>query len=409
MANPPGFEAEAWVLTTDAGRLLLAEVSAARSPGPAEMNAWRKLATAEQVSAALRLDKGRQRGRAKFSRADQMWFDPIGLEQATAEAVARHKARRFAESLVVDLCSGIGGDAIAIASTARVLAVDLNPGMCRRTLWNASIYDVADRVAPIRARAESFPLPSNALLHIDPDRRGRTEKRAKNVANYRPGLEFLVSLPKRVRGGAIKLGPASDFAGHFASPTFEVELVSLGGECKEATVWFGTLASCRRRATRLPEGVTWTDREETTDAVADVGDVGGWIFDPDPTLGRSGLLDAFASSHSLRRCAHGIDFLTGDTLVVSPFLSAFEVDEVLPFDIKKVRQAVTARDLGTLEIKTRGVDVRPETLRAQLRLEGTGSGTLLLVGGSGRARAVLAHRRPGNGGAPTHSHSTSKP
>ena len=44
-------------------------------------------------------------------------------------------------------------------------------------------------------------------------------------------------------------------------PGFEIELISLRGECKEATVWFGELASCRRRATRLPEGVTWTDRD----------------------------------------------------------------------------------------------------------------------------------------------------
>ena len=51
--------------------------------------------------------------------------------------------------------------------------------------------------------------------------------------------------------GAIKVGPASDFGKHFAGPEFEVELISLRGECKEATVWFGELVSCRRRATRL--------------------------------------------------------------------------------------------------------------------------------------------------------------
>ncbi len=66
---------------------------------------------------------------------------------------------------------------------------------------------------------------------------------------------------KNAPGGAIKLSPASDFAEHFGGPGIEVELVSLNGECKEATVWFGAAATCRRRATKLPENVTWTDRD----------------------------------------------------------------------------------------------------------------------------------------------------
>ncbi len=50
----------------------------------------------------------------------------------------------------------------------------------------------------------------------------------------------------------IKLSPASDFAAHFRGPEHEVELISVSGECKEATVWFGAAVTCRRRATRLP-------------------------------------------------------------------------------------------------------------------------------------------------------------
>ncbi len=50
----------------------------------------------------------------------------------------------------------------------------------------------------------------------------------------------------------------------FADSQYEIELVSLRGECKEATVWFGEPVSCLRRATRLPENVTWTDRDAPT-------------------------------------------------------------------------------------------------------------------------------------------------
>src|SRR5512135_479865 len=151
-------EAEARMLTTEAGQRLLAEVSDVAAPRPADLARWRRSMPAELVAAALRLASGRRRGASKFTRADRMWFEPTGLEQATAEPVARHKARRFARG-VVDLCSGIGGDTLALAAVGPVLAVDADQGMCHRTRWNAEVYGVAEQVVAVRSRAETFPLP----------------------------------------------------------------------------------------------------------------------------------------------------------------------------------------------------------------------------------------------------------
>ncbi len=126
-------ETEFAVLTTEAGQTLLAEVAAVARPAPADLARWRKQVPAEWVAAALRLAEGRRRGAAKFTRADAMWFHPTGLEQATAEPVARHKAARFAGATVADLCCGIGGDALALGASANgVFAVDLDSGMGQR-------------------------------------------------------------------------------------------------------------------------------------------------------------------------------------------------------------------------------------------------------------------------------------
>ena len=92
------------------------------------------------------------------------------------------------------------------------------------------------------------------------------------------------------------------------------------------------------------------------------------------------------------RCAAGIDYLTGPSRVESPFLAAFAVEDVLPLDMRTLARVVGARQLGPLEIKTRGVRLRPETLRARLRPPGPNPATLLLLGGEGPARAVLARR-----------------
>jgi hypothetical protein len=117
-----------------------------------------------------------------------------------------------------------------------------------------------------------------------------------------------------------------------------------------------------------------------------------WIFDPDPALLRSGLLDSFAASNGLARCAAGVDYLTAPLRLESPFLAAFEVLDVLPLDMKTLRRVVAERRLGPLEIKTRGLDLRPEAVRGRLRPPGPNPATLLLMGGTGQARAVLARR-----------------
>ena len=108
----------------------------------------------------------------------------------------------------------------------------------------------------------------------------------------------------------------------------------------------------------------------------------------------AGLVEPFAEAHGLGRITEAVDFLTGPRRVDSPMLSAFEVLDEYPLDVKVLRRALADRAIGTLEIKVRGVDIRPEALRPQLRLNGSESATLLLIGGgrAGPSRAVLARR-----------------
>ncbi|WP_165219556.1 THUMP-like domain-containing protein [Aquisphaera insulae] len=383
-------EAEYRVLTTQAGRELL-EMVPGPQPTPAEIARLRKLAPADMVAAALRIAAARAKAIGKFPAADRLWLDAVGLEQATSQAVARHKARRFEGQLAVDLCAGLGGDTIALAERGRVLAVDLSQDRCRRLAWNAIALERSDRILVCRSRAESFPIPAASWVHVDPDRRAGTG-RARAVADYVPSVDFLRRLVASTPAGAIKLGPASDFAAAFPERGVEIELISLDGECKEATVWYGAAATCRRRATRLPEGATWTDRDADARATVPVGPIGSHVFDPDPAILRSGLLDGFAAARGLRRIAADVDYLTSDRLVESPFLAAFEVRSVLPFDIKQLRRAIATEGLGPLEIKVRGLKVTPEDLRSRLRPPGPTPATVILSGGAGKALAILARR-----------------
>jgi hypothetical protein len=391
--NPTAADHEYDVLTTPDGEALLREVVAVVDPSPSQITRWRRNASAERVAAALRIASGRRKGAAKFANADLLWLDPAGIEQATAEPVARHKAARFAGRRVIDLCSGVGGDSLAMAASgARVIAVDLDLGMCRRLRWNARVEGCEDCLLPVRGRAEDFAIASGALVHIDPDRRASLGRRARSVADYAPGLDTLKRIARETAGGAIKLGPASDFDAHFADPGLEIELISLNGECKEATVWLGESASCRRRATTLPDGATWTDRDGAPGDLPEQAHPARFVAAVDPALSRSGLAPRFAVVQGLSQVALQGNLLTADRVVEHPFLTWFKVRDVLPLDRRSLKSRVQADGMGPLEIKVFGVRVAPELLRKELQPPGFLSTTLILYPEGNSVRVIIADR-----------------
>lgn len=355
------------------------------------------------VRLALTLRDLRKRGAAKFSRAGQMWFDRTGLEQSTPEAVARHKAARFAaaERPVLDLCSGIGADAIALAEAGTVLTVDRSPLAGWITRENARVYGCADRIE-IRTADVTAVETSGRLVHIDPDRRpggGRgAGQRTIRVEEAEPGLDYLNSLIETARGGAIKLSPAANFGGKF--PECEVELTSLHGECKEATIWFGALRSeSLFRATVLPEGATLAG--DPWSARGPLAPLGRYLLDPDPAVVRGGLVDVACEQLGFSRLDPEEEYLTSDTLPNSPFVQAFEVLAELSNNDTELRSYFRGSAIGQVEIKCRHVPVAVEAVRRKLPLPGREAAVLIYARLQGRTRAVVARRvpRPGTGGA----------
>lgn len=343
----------------------------------------------EVVRAALILRDLRRKAVAskKFSRADQMWFTPTGLEQATAEQVARHKAKRF-EGQVSDYCCGIGGDALALAERCEVHSVDLDPAMCLRTAWNAEVYGVGERVHTVVADVLQAG-HREGLLHIDPDRRPGGQKRMMRIEDCSPNLDVLRGLMSEFRGGAIKLGPASNFGGKFSN--VEIELVSLHGECKEATVWFGDLAGDQPfRATSLPSGETIA--ADPMSARADITSPLAFVHDPDPALVRAGLLDVIAEHLQLTRLDDAEEYLTGDQPLCSPWMQTFRVLEILPNNDREVRAACRRLEFGSVEIKCRHLPIEIERVRRKLSLEGNRPGVLIFARAAGKATVLVCER-----------------
>lgn len=350
--------------------------------------ALRKTFPDELVRAGLLIHELRKKALVKFARADEMWFDRQGLEQATNEVISTHKAKRF-QGTVWDLCSGIGGDAIALAAHCDVTAVDLNPAACLRTKWNAQVHGVDQRLNVACLDVHSFS-ESKGLVHIDPDRRPGASGRVSRLEDYVPGLDYLRELMARFEGGAIKISPASNFGGKF--PDAEIELISLNGECKEATVWFGTLAKSEPfRATVLPAGETLAGHP--MEVMAPVSQLGAYLYDPDPAVVRAGLVDLLADRLGLARLDSAEEYLTSDQLVISPFVQPFEVLSNLPNNERDLKAWLRQSEIGRLEIKCRHIPIQADALRRKLPLNGNAPGVVIFARLEGKAR-IIGARRP---------------
>ncbi|WP_240656672.1 methyltransferase domain-containing protein [Streptomyces sp. V2] len=367
-------------LLTPQGRALLDEV-AGTSPGDelAVATRLRRTYPAELVSAALGQARLRGRAAAKFGSEDagRMFFTPNGVEQATRTSVAAYRARRFKElgvASLVDLCCGIGGDAIALARAGiRVLAVDRDPYTVAVARANAEALGLAELIEVREADVADVDTAPYDAVFVDPARRGG-RGRIFDPEAYSPPLSWAIGAARTARVAALKIAPGVP---HEAIPEdAEAEWISDGGDVKEAVVWFGTTPGAVR-ATLLPEGDTLLGAGLPNPSVRPVG---RYLYEPDGAVIRAHLVaDVAAGLDGGGLIDETIAYVTSDELRPTPYASAYEITDQLPFNVKKLRALLREREVGVLTVKKRGSAVEPEELRKKVKLAGPNSATVFLT------------------------------
>ncbi len=414
---------ELTALLTPEGLRLLDEVGEIASTTDAAQAVSRLRAAGHSpdlVSAVVGQAHLRAKGAAKFGGfAERMLFTRAGLEQATRLGVAaRHagRMRRAGIEHVADLGCGIGGDSLAFAGAGlSVSAVDADEVTAAIAAYNLAPFG-ADAVVQ-HGTAEDFvgtnfgdvhdlrkdPADSSedaALLRskrsavwLDPARRtaGHSETRRVAASDYSPSLDWAFTLAGRMPVG-IKLSPAHD---RDALPAdAEAQWVSADGSVVELVVWSGVLARDGvRRAVLVIRGDESHELTAGADAEdADVRGLGAFVHEPDGAVIRARLIGDVARSLDAGMLDPRIAYLTGDAAVTSPFVQSFRVREVTAANPKAISAALRTHDIGTLEIKKRGMDVDPAAFRKKLNLRGAGSATLILTRVGDRRMAILADR-----------------
>jgi hypothetical protein len=74
-----------------------------------------------------------------------------------------------------------------------------------------------------------------------------------------------------------------------------------------------------------------------------------------------------------------IAYLTGNISQQTPFARCYAIDDVMPFQLKRLRQYLRKRNIGRVTIKKRGSPLDPDALRSWLRLRGDEECTVFLT------------------------------
>ena len=347
---------------------------------------------AELVAAALGQHGLRVRGAGKFSRAAGMWFTREGLEQASGEALAGYRAGRYAGfGVVADLCCGIGGDLLALAKGRDALGVDLDLVHLRMARENARLHG-AGEVGVACADVQTLNLPRSLAVFADPAR--REGGRRLPAGESRPPLGWCLGLAGRVAGVGVKAAPGLPLG--LVPEGWEVELLADRRELKEAVLWSPALATTTRRATVFPGPHSLEARPGPAVPCAAPG---AYLLDPSPAVTRAGLVEELGRDLGAWKLDPRIAFLSADEPLRSPFGRALRVEASLPWNLKRLRQVLRERGVGSVEVRKRGSAVDVADLTTRLRLRGDGRAVVVLTRVADRPWALVCAGEPDLPGA----------
>ncbi|OUZ10411.1 hypothetical protein BHE97_07475 [Aeromicrobium sp. PE09-221] len=370
-------------LLTPAGQRLLAAV-AEEPPDTSDLALGTRLRRehpGELVAAAITQQRLRAKAVAKLGPdAAHLYYTPDALEQATRAPVARHRAEQLRDlgaRTVVDLGCGIGADLIAFARAGlTVRGIEIDPLRAAIARGNLSALGIDGQVEA--GDALETPISEDEVAFVDPARRDGSG-RLTRLDQLTPPWEWIARLLDGRAVAKVMPGIAHDAI----PPGVGVEWVSDRGDLVEACLWGAGWERPERRATSLPSAESISSRG----VQARLAPPRRFIVEPDDAVIRAGLVAELGERIDGGLLDPKIAYLTCDTPPSGNLGRWFEIVEELPFRAKSLRAALRERNLGTLTIKKRGVDIVPERLIAQLKPTGDIPATLVVTRVAGKGRA----------------------
>ena len=165
---------------------------------------------------------------------------PRAFEQCSSQESARRKP--LSGGSVLDMTCGLGIDTMALAEHfERVVSIERDEVLAEVVRYNMSLLGIRN-VEVVTASSEEYVASTSEhfdWVFVDPDRRSAEGKKMVCMEDCSPNVVALMPRLRKISERvAIKLSPMFDCAEAFrlCSPA-EVEVVSIGGECKEVNIY----------------------------------------------------------------------------------------------------------------------------------------------------------------------------
>ncbi len=338
--------------------------------------------SAELGSAVLELALGTLRAR-KLGKALPGWlYTERMAEQCTHPTIATYHGKAFANcERVIEICTGAGHDAAAIARVAsavstyesdEVVAAIARGNLVRAGITNAEIFTEAWS-AKNAFEADGY--------WADPSRRTLTG-RQRSGALYEPPLH---SIPT---GGVvgIKVGPG-DAVNH---SNFCSEFIGFGKECRERILWRGNTEESVR-VTLVDKGVQWHPQHGAQPLVVPQAN---YVIEPHNALIASGAVGAFFAEIGAAVFDPHIAYGALNTEPpASPWYSVYRVRKIdAGVSVRRIQQSIREFGWGATTIfKKRGWPNNPEELRRSLHFSEDGpAGVVMIMRVGGAHQTVYA-------------------
>lgn len=385
-------ESYRWLASPD-GEHLMAEIRARLDTGESVLKISESLRAGhapERVALAMTQVELRNAARAKFANADRLLFTREGLEQATSDRIAAHRAERFASAArIVDLCCGIGGDLMALTALSgdrEIVAVDLDPVHLFLAGHNAATVAPNRHITTLLADVRDVEVEPGDAVFIDPARRD-TRGRMGGYSSE-PPLEWSIALAEHAAGVGIKAAPGIP---HEVVPDgWELEMIALGTDLKEAVLWSPSLATSPRSASLidgdtvhrlLPQGEDPVDSHEPVP--------GQWLLDPNPAVTRAGLVEDLARSLDATKIDAEIGFLITDHAIETPFARSLQIIGSMPWHEKQLKRFLREIKAGPIDIRRRGLPGDVDAITKRLRGSGATPVTIAMTRVMDRPWAII--------------------
>lgn len=361
-------------LTSEVGQQVLteyADVDVSEKNTLRLITQLRQSLTPEQASAILITIRLRQKAVEKFpDYAENMLFTDQSLQQASDFRIRQYRANLNETQTVLDLCCSIGSDALSFAQAGHmVTGMDIDPTRIAIAKHNAAVMGLTVDFQVADVTATDF---RSDFIFFDPARRTADGNRIFDVERYIPPLSLIHR--HHAHEIAVKLSPAVDLA-QLEPYGGQVEFISVEGDLKEAILW-------KNRPQSPPFATLVTDtvhhfRHETESEV-EVAAPNQWLFEPDPSILRAGLVQDLAAKMDATMLDETIAYLTMDKRVDTPWGRYWQILDWMPFNLKKLRRYLVEHQVRHITVKKRGFPMSPEEVIAKLKLR-KGSESRVLV------------------------------